>query len=186
MLVLTTIAVAPASASVQVGTVQQFSATALDQAGTRMDPQPTVSWSVSGGGSISATGMFTAGPTAGGPFTVTATSGSVNGSATVMTTAAPEFAISVSPASASVKRGQTASYQVPVAPANGFTASVSLSVAGLPPGSKAEFSPNPADTTSALSVRTSKSTREGTYSLTITGKYGTLSRTTSATLTVTK
>ncbi len=51
--VLTTITVSPASASVPTGGTQQFSATGKDQFGQPMSPQPTFSWSVSGGGSIS-------------------------------------------------------------------------------------------------------------------------------------
>jgi hypothetical protein len=184
--VLTSIAVSPASASVEVGKTQQFAATAYDRSGNPMDPQPTVSWSTSGGGQISASGLFTAGSSAGGPFTVTASSGDVNGSAIVTVTPAPDFTISVSPASVAISRGQTATYQVTVTRTNGFTASASLSVAGLPPGAKATFSPTLTDTTSTLTVRTSKSTRLGSYALTVTGKYGTMARTASATLTVAK
>src|SRR5712692_3863443 len=50
--VLTTITVSPASASVQTGGSQQFTATGFDQNGAPMSPQPTFTWSVSGGGSI--------------------------------------------------------------------------------------------------------------------------------------
>ena len=62
---LTSITVSPASASVPTGGTQQFSATALDQNGQPMNPQPPFTWSVSGGGSISSSGLFTAGSTAG-------------------------------------------------------------------------------------------------------------------------
>ncbi len=79
--VLTTIIVAPASTSVQVGETQQFSATGLDQFGHPLNPQPTFTWSASGGGTIGTSGLFTAGSTAGGPFTVTASSGSISGTA---------------------------------------------------------------------------------------------------------
>jgi hypothetical protein len=51
-----------------------------------MSQQPT--WSVNGGGTISSTGLFTAGANPGGPFTVTATDG-VSGTASVTVTAAP-------------------------------------------------------------------------------------------------
>jgi len=44
---------------------------------------------VTGGGSISTTGLFTAGATAGGPFTVSAASAGVSGTATVTVSAAP-------------------------------------------------------------------------------------------------
>jgi hypothetical protein len=184
--VLTSIAVSPASTSVVVGKTQQFAATALDQSGDPMNPQPTVSWSASGGGQVSGSGLFTAGSSAGGPFTVTASSGSVSGSATVTITPAPDFAVSVSPPSVAVRAGQTATYQVTVTRTNGFTASASLSVSGLPSGAKATFSPTLTDTTSTLTVRTSKNTRLGTYALTVAGKYGTMARTATATLTVAK
>lgn len=84
--VLTTITVSPASASVQRIGTQQFSATALDQYGAPLSPQPVFTWSVSGGGTISTSGLFTAGSTAGGPFTVSASSGSVSGLASVTLT----------------------------------------------------------------------------------------------------
>jgi hypothetical protein len=84
---LTSITVAPASATVSTGATQQFTATALDQFNAALAPQPSFTWAVSGGGTISAAGLFTAGNTAGGPFTVTATSGGVNGTAGVTVTA---------------------------------------------------------------------------------------------------
>ena len=83
---LTSIVVAPASASVVINATQQFSATARDQFATALTSQPSFSWMVSGGGTISASGLFTAGATPGGPFTVTATSGAVNGTAQVTVT----------------------------------------------------------------------------------------------------
>ena len=49
--------------------------------------QPSFSWTASGGGTINASGLFTAGTTGGGPFTVTATSGSVSGTASVTVSA---------------------------------------------------------------------------------------------------
>ncbi len=105
--VLTTISVSPASASVQTGGTQQFSATGRDQFGNLLSPQPTFSWSVGGGGTISPAGLFSA-TTAGGPFTVTASSGGVSGTASVTVTTTPVLTtISVSPASASVQTGGT-------------------------------------------------------------------------------
>ena len=69
---------------------------------------------------------------------------------------------------------------------NGFTASASLSVSGLPAGVKATLSPTLTGTISTLTVPTSKNTRPGTYILTVTGKYGTMARTATATLIVAK
>jgi hypothetical protein len=80
---LNSISVAPASASVAPGSTQQFTATAKDQFASALSSQPAFTWKVSGGGSISSEGLFTAGSTAGGPFTVTASSGSVSGTASV-------------------------------------------------------------------------------------------------------
>jgi hypothetical protein len=184
--VLTTITVSPSSASVQTGGSQQFAATGLDQFGNPMNPQPTFTWSVSGGGTISPSGLFTAGSTAGGPFTVTAASGTVSGTASVtVTSVPPDFSLSVSPTSQSVRQGNAASYTVTITSLNGFIGSVTLNVTGQPSGSTATFTPNPATTTSTLNVQTVKGVR-GTFTLTITGVSGSLSHTTTATLTVTK
>ena len=128
--VLTTITVSPASASVQTGGTQQFTATAKDQYGQPLSPQPTFTWTVSGGGSISSSGLFTAGPTAGGPFTVTASSGGVSGTASVTVTAPPVLtSITVSPASRPSRRARRNSSrdgQGPVRPAPESAASVHL------------------------------------------------------------
>ncbi len=185
--VLTTITVSPASASVTTGGTQQFTATGLDQFGQPLSPQPTFSWTASGGGTISSSGLFTAGSSAGGPFTVTASSGSVNGTASVtVTSAPPDFTISVSPTSQSVRRGNTATYTVTITRLNGFTGSVTLTLSGQPSGSTITFTPNPATTTSTLTVKTLPSTSRRTYILTIQGVNGSLSHTTTASLTVTK
>ena len=184
--VLTTITVAPSSASVQTSATQQFTATGHDQFGQPMSPQPTFTWSVSGGGTIDATGLFTAGATAGGPFTVTATSGSVNGPASVTVTSAPtgDFTLSVSPPSVTIQRGGTATYTVTITPSNGFNGAVTFSLAGQPSGSTVTFTPNPAGSTSTLTVATSSNTNKKTYALTITGANGLLSHTTTASLKV--
>src|SRR5207253_1469431 len=54
-----------------------------------------------GGGSISTTGLFTAGTTTGGPFTVTASSGGNNGTASVTVTAVNSPPTVATPAAAS-------------------------------------------------------------------------------------
>ena len=132
--VLTSISVAPASASVPNGGTQQFSATGYDQNNIPMNPQPSFTWSVSGGGSINSSGLFTA-STVGGPFTVTAASSGVNGTASVSVTAAPPVlaSIKVLPASASVPNGGTQQFSatgydqnnIPMNPQPSFTWSVS-------------------------------------------------------------
>lgn len=186
--VLTTISVSPATASVATGGSVQFGATGLDQFGQPMSPQPTFTWSVGGGGgTISAAGLFTAGSTAGGPFTVTATSGSVSGSASVMVTGlSADFSLSVSPASVSVRRGSTATYMVTVTPSNGFSGSVILSLSGQPSGSTVTFTPTATTSTSTLKVKTSSSGPRGPFTLTITGKSGSLTHTATTRLSVRK
>jgi uncharacterized repeat protein (TIGR02543 family) len=87
---LTTITVSPSSGSVATGQTRQFTAIAYDQNGNQLSPQPAFTWTVpTGAGNISASGLFTAGSTAGGPYTVTAASGTIIGTATVTVTAAP-------------------------------------------------------------------------------------------------
>ncbi len=79
---LTTITVTPDTATIAEGTSQQFTAVGKDQNGNTITIDPT--WGVSGGsGSMSGGGLFTAGDTP-GTLTVTATSGSVVGHATVI------------------------------------------------------------------------------------------------------
>jgi hypothetical protein len=80
---LTSIQVAPANASVAPGGTLQFSATAQDQFTKAMTAAITPSWNAGGSGTISPAGLLTAQSTAGGPFTVTATSGSISGTAQV-------------------------------------------------------------------------------------------------------
>jgi hypothetical protein len=79
----TGVAVSPATATVPVGGTQAFSATARDQFGQPLAAQPAFTWSVSGGGTVSGAGVFTAGTTSGGPFTVRASGGAISGTASV-------------------------------------------------------------------------------------------------------
>jgi O-glycosyl hydrolase len=75
--------VTPATVSVAQGNSQQFVATARDNLGHTLVPQPAFSWSVSGGGTIDSTGFFRAGGGVGGPFAVQASIGAVSGLAVV-------------------------------------------------------------------------------------------------------
>ena len=183
---LTAITVSPSSASVKTAGTQQFSATGVDQFGQPLNPQPSFTWTVSGGGTISTAGLFLAGSVAGGPFSVTAASGGVSGTASVTVTAAlADFSVSISPASQSVRQGRSTLYTVAISRTNGFSGSVSLSVSGLPSGATAIFSSNPATTNSTMTVQTVTGVR-GTFTLTVTGVNGSLSHTATAMLTVTK
>jgi hypothetical protein len=83
--VATSIAVSPHSVTVAPGGRQQFSATALDQFGHALAQQPACTWTLSspGLGTLSASGLFTAGVRASGSGTVQASAGGVTGTATL-------------------------------------------------------------------------------------------------------
>jgi len=87
--VATSIAVTPAVASVVFGNPFSFGAQVLDQFGSPMSSQPSsFQWTANGGGTLSASGTFTA-TAAGGPYVITATSGSLSGIASITVTPAP-------------------------------------------------------------------------------------------------
>ncbi|HYE98318.1 MAG TPA: Ig-like domain-containing protein, partial [Planctomycetota bacterium] len=71
---LSGIRVSPAGAVVPPSGTQPFTATAVDQFGAPLPTSPAYAWSVSGGGTIDASGLFTAGTQPGGPFIVRASS----------------------------------------------------------------------------------------------------------------
>jgi N-acetylmuramoyl-L-alanine amidase len=98
------------------------------------------------------------------------------------TQSTPDFSLSVSPSSRSIKRGSKTTYSISIAPSGGFTGSVSLSASGLPAQAGASFSPNPATGSSTMTVTTSRSTPVGTFTLRIDGTSASLTRTTTATL----
>ena len=85
--VASTVKVAPTDVSIAAGATQQFSAVVSDQFGVAIS-SPSVSWGVTGGGAISASGLFTASDAPGGPFTINASSGGKTGTATVTITSA--------------------------------------------------------------------------------------------------
>jgi len=118
---------------------------------------------------------------------VTASSGGVNGTASVTVTAlVADFSLSANPTSQSVRRGNTATYTVTVNKVNGFAGSVTLNLTGQPSGSTVTFTPNPTSGTATLTVKTLSSSTRKTYTLTINGLSGNLSHTTTAALTVTR
>jgi len=80
--VLTGMTITPATKNVEVGQSQQFTAAGVDQFGFSFAVSPE--WSVSGGGSIDQTGLFTAAFP--GTFTVIAQDGSITATATVNVT----------------------------------------------------------------------------------------------------
>jgi hypothetical protein len=93
---LATIVVSPATATLDQGATQQFTAVGKDAHNNTVVITPT--WAATLGGTIDAGGLFTAGPTA-GTFTdaVSATSGSISGTSTVTVNPGPLATIAVSP-----------------------------------------------------------------------------------------
>ncbi len=77
---LTKIEITPATKNVVIGSSLEFVASGTDPVGSTVAIFPT--WAVDGGGSIDQSGEFSA-TTLGGPFTVSATSGGVTGTAIV-------------------------------------------------------------------------------------------------------
>jgi PKD repeat protein len=131
--------------------------------------------------------------TVAGTYTVTLLTTNASGSDTItktnyitVTPPPPDFSVSISPAKQTVVRGGSTSYTISVAPSNGFTGPVTLSVSGHPAGVTMSFSKNPLDAStpasSTLLVETSTTTKQGGHTLTITATSGALTHTATATL----
>jgi subtilase family serine protease len=180
----------PVSYSITISSLNGFNGTvSLNAAGLPNDassatPSPT---SVNGSGSSSLT--FSTSITGTYTITITGTSGSLTHTATVtLVVATPDFSLSASPASQTVRHGNSTSYTVSVSPSGGFTGTVALSAPGLPAGATATFSPTSINKSgsSTMTVRTSNGTPRQSYTLTITGNCTSpaLTHTTTVTLTV--
>lgn len=118
------------------------------------------------------------------PLTITGTSGLVTQTTTMtLTVGVPSFTLSAY--AITIGQGQTSATAVYLSPVNGFNGAVNLSVSGLPSGVTASFSPNP--TTSyynQLTFKAGSTVPVGQYPLTITGTSGSVTQTTTMTLTV--
>jgi hypothetical protein len=82
--ILTSIVITPSSPSIFDGQTNQFTATAYDQFGQILTTQPAFTWSVGtgGAGTISPTGLYSAPASGPASDVVTASSGSITGTAT--------------------------------------------------------------------------------------------------------
>jgi hypothetical protein len=120
--------------------------------------------------------------------TIQGTSGSLTNSTTISLTVqalVQSFTLSASPSSVSISKGGASGQStVTITGVNGFNSPVTLSATGVPAGVTAVFNPNPAFPTSTLTLTAAKSAKAGTYTITIKGVSGTLSATTTLTLTV--
>jgi parallel beta-helix repeat protein len=101
-----------------------------------------------------------------------------------------DFSIAASPASASVKHGQSVKFTVTVNPLGGsFSSAVALSCSGLPSGASCTFSPSsvtPGErgATSLMTVSTVGKTPRGNYNVLVVGKSGSDSHSTTVLLSV--
>jgi len=113
-------------------------------------------------------------------MTITGGGGGATHTATVTLTVsqAADFRIDVSPPSQAALQGQTVSYAVNVAGLNGFNSQVSLAVSGYPSGADGVFSApsGTPDFASTLTVTVPSSSPTGSFTLTITGSGGGISR----------
>jgi hypothetical protein len=101
-------------------------------------------------------------------------------------TTSNDFSVAVSPSSASVSAGGTATATVSTAVTSGSAESVALSATGAPAGSTVSFSPASVTSggSSTLTVGTAAGTASGTYPITVTGTAASGTHTATYTLTV--
>jgi len=126
--------------------------------------------------------------------TVTGVSGSITQTATISLTvsaaAAANFTIGASPASVAVTQGGTGTSTVTITSQNSYNSATTLSATGLPTGVTAAFSTNPVtppangSATSTLTFTASASATAGTATVTVTGVSGSLTHSTTISLTV--
>ena len=144
--------------------------------------------SISGAGtttlSITTTPTTTTGTFA---LTITAVSGSlthtVNVSLTV--TQQPDFTLSASPSTQTVRRNSTATYTLSIAPSGGFNGIVTLGVSISPSGPTAVLTPPSLSAGSSL-LTVKSGTKTGTFTLVVTATSGPTTHTSTVSLTVLK
>jgi len=116
--------------------------------------------------------------TATGTYSVTVTGSDVTTShSTTLTVQVtnPDFSISASPTSLTIRSGSSGTSKITVTPLNGFTGPVSLS-STAPSGLTASLSPTSITTSgkSTLKITVPSTIRSGTYTVTVTGTSGSL------------
>jgi uncharacterized protein YjdB len=127
--VLVSIAVTPTTASVAAGYTQQFTATGTYSNGTTQNLTTSGSWT-SSNASVATIKIHTGLATTldPGTSTITATSGTISGSATLTVTAAVLTSISVTPGSASIAKGTNQQFSATGTYSNGSTQNLTSAV----------------------------------------------------------
>ncbi|MGN6725033.1 MAG: Ig-like domain-containing protein, partial [Tepidisphaeraceae bacterium] len=180
---VTSIALTPKNTAVGIGGVQQFAAGAIDQFGQPLVTAPTYTWSVlTGAGTISSNGLFTAGTTS-GSVTVRAASGNISDTATItVSNSAPSVATPANVSDDPVT-GTIANLDVLGADDGGESQLVyTWSVANKPAGSSDPTFSNNGTNASKSTVATFN--HEGVYGFLVTISDGALSTTSSVNVTV--
>ena len=121
-------------------------------------------------------------------LTIGGSSGRLSAATTITLTVNPsgDFSLTASPETLAVAQGSSGTSAITINPTNAFDKNVALKASGLPAGVTASISPNPATSSSTLALRVRKTASIGTSTITITGKSGSLSHTTTINLTVTE
>ncbi len=124
------------------------------------------------------------------PLTVSGTSGSLMRTSpiTLIVNSPGDFSLSASPTTLTVTRGGASGQSIiTLAGSEGFVGTVNFTISGLPgPNVTATFNPTSVtgSGTTTLSVQATAVAQKGTYKLTITGTSGTISHTTTVTVTI--
>lgn len=149
--------------------------------------------STSGGTGTSTLSVNTGGSTPAGTYTLTITGsdGTLSHSTSVTLNVQSsgggggggDFSLSATAPGSLTKKSSTSS-TISINPSGGFNGNVSLSVSGLPHGTSAAFNPSTATTSSTLTISAGGHPQTGNFTLTITGTSGSLSHSTTVTLTV--
>jgi hypothetical protein len=166
---LTSLTVTPLTQTVQVGGTVQFTA-AGTRAGTSITTIEGEVWSVTGGGTISSSGLFTAGTTP-GTSTITVTCGGRTATATVTVTPGPLATITVTP-NPTLQIGAQQQFTAVGRDANGNVVAITpVWSTTNPPGtinaSTGLFTAGNTTGTFANSVRATQGTISGTATVTV-------------------
>ena len=140
----TSLTVTPGSASLLDSGTQQFTATALDQFGRPLASQPSCSWTLTGIGSLTSTGMYNAPSSGTGSATVAAASGAMSATASVTVASSPPTVVTPASASPYPVTGTTTNLSVQGTDASGTSSLIyTWSVVSAPGGAAAPtFSAN--------------------------------------------
>jgi Galactose oxidase-like, Early set domain/Concanavalin A-like lectin/glucanases superfamily/Bacterial Ig-like domain (group 2)/Glyoxal oxidase N-terminus/Abnormal spindle-like microcephaly-assoc'd, ASPM-SPD-2-Hydin/HYDIN/CFA65/VesB-like, Ig-like domain len=166
---LTSIAVSPSAPTIAAGTVQQFTATGTFSDGSKQNLTNSVTWNSSSSTVATVTASGTASGIGSGQTSITATLGSVTGTASLTVTTANLTALQVNPQSSSAILGGTQQFSATAVYSNGTTVNITSSATWT------------SSTTTVATMSTSTlglATSVGTGTTTITASYGGLTAST--------